>query len=336
MSQTTPEYQYFLKDHLGNTRVAFYDEGEILQMNDCYTFGMEFTGRLGGNIKYRYNAKEMQDDAIGGVGLDCYDYGAKFYEPGIGRFHTQDAFAEKYLDFTLYQYGANNPIKFIDINGDSIWVYYFEDNKLYWLLYQNNQLIDVANGDITYDGDNGFALRALDALNELSKTEIGQLKLAELSESKYNFNIKESPNRNSFDPDNKNFKEEGGLGGGTIWWNSTGEKAYPIPTEQGLLIDPTISLSHELIGHGIQANRGEISDKMWRGLKIREWEAMSTENQIRFELGKPLRNRYSIYGTEANYKSGYFDPLLKIRGTSLIVDKYLFRKLNKSRVLNRN
>ena len=49
------------------------------------------------------------------------DYGARFYDPQIGRFHTQDRFAEKYLNYTPYQYGLNNPIKFIDLNGDSAW-----------------------------------------------------------------------------------------------------------------------------------------------------------------------------------------------------------------------
>jgi len=43
------------------------------------------------------------------------------YDPAIGRFHTQDRFAEKYLSMTPYQYGANNPISYIDISGDSIW-----------------------------------------------------------------------------------------------------------------------------------------------------------------------------------------------------------------------
>ncbi len=41
------------------------------------------------------------------------------YDPQIGRFHCIDRFAEKYADLTPYQYGANNPIKYIDVNGDS-------------------------------------------------------------------------------------------------------------------------------------------------------------------------------------------------------------------------
>lgn len=38
----------------------------------------------------------------------------------MGKFITQDAFAEKYVNLTPYQYGANNPVKYIDYNGDSI------------------------------------------------------------------------------------------------------------------------------------------------------------------------------------------------------------------------
>ncbi|MNQ60222.1 hypothetical protein D3C85_744940 [compost metagenome] len=49
-----------------------------------------------------------------------YDYGARNYDPAIGRFFNIDRFAEKYDENTPYHYGKNNPIFFIDIQGDSI------------------------------------------------------------------------------------------------------------------------------------------------------------------------------------------------------------------------
>ena len=38
-----------------------------------------------------------------------------------------DRFLEKYVSLSPYQYGANNPVNNIDINGDSIW-YTLNDN----------------------------------------------------------------------------------------------------------------------------------------------------------------------------------------------------------------
>jgi hypothetical protein len=48
------------------------------------------------------------------------DYGARWQDPQLGRFTTIDRFAEKYYALSNYGYGAANPIKYIDVNGDSL------------------------------------------------------------------------------------------------------------------------------------------------------------------------------------------------------------------------
>lgn len=78
-----------------------------------------------------------------------YDYGARVYDPQIGRFTTQDAFAEKYASMTLYQYGANNPIVYIDVNGDSLKVTNDAIMAIYHSLDKNSNVhFDVKNGMI--------------------------------------------------------------------------------------------------------------------------------------------------------------------------------------------
>lgn len=69
--------------------------------------------------KYLYNGKEIQDELLGSVNLDWYDYGARFYDPALARFHTVDPKAEEFGFQSPYAYAANNPILYIDENGEN-------------------------------------------------------------------------------------------------------------------------------------------------------------------------------------------------------------------------
>ena len=66
--------------------------------------------------QFKYNGKEFQPD----FDIGWYDYGARNYDAQLGRFFNIDRFSEKYYSMNPYQYGANNPIFYVDVNGDSI------------------------------------------------------------------------------------------------------------------------------------------------------------------------------------------------------------------------
>ncbi len=107
-------YEYFIKDHLGNTRIAFRPNGgskTLTQRVVYYPFGHTAEQENSNSNQYKYNGKELQ------AGLDWYDYGARFYDAQIGRWHVMDPLMEKYYEWSPYNYVSNNPLLYFDYMG---------------------------------------------------------------------------------------------------------------------------------------------------------------------------------------------------------------------------
>ncbi|HVW94861.1 MAG TPA: RHS repeat-associated core domain-containing protein [Mucilaginibacter sp.] len=114
------DYEYTLADHLGNSRVNFSTAGgsaAATQVDDYYAFGMDISRTPPTPVlknEYLYNGKELQEE------LGTYDYGARFYDPVIGRWTSVDPLAEKYRRFSPYNYADDNPIVNLDPDGNRV------------------------------------------------------------------------------------------------------------------------------------------------------------------------------------------------------------------------
>ena len=147
-----PSFQYTIRDHLGNGRVYFTKDyngdglPDILQESHYYPFGAQIEGLsklydppgsvpnasngyvyVDENsptfIEYRqythdlkrYNGKEFNRE----LGLNWYDYGARWYDPVIGRWNAVDPLAEEYYRWSPFNYVLNNPLRLVDPDGRS-------------------------------------------------------------------------------------------------------------------------------------------------------------------------------------------------------------------------
>ena len=151
MDGASPEYLFFLRDHLGSVRVVARPDGKVVQVNHYYPYGMAFAGggmsgnagahpveggvsvaggsleiggetggmelaRPGASQPYRFLGNELYTDSH----LGLYDFSARMYDPALGRFLSVDPMAEGYRHLSPYAYCAGNPVVYVDKDGQVI------------------------------------------------------------------------------------------------------------------------------------------------------------------------------------------------------------------------
>lgn len=168
----TWQYEYNLKDHLGNVRVRFADADfsgtvsadEVLAEHHYYPFGMEMEGAWNSNPggsptnRYLFNGIERIDE----LGLDLAAF--RSYDPAIGRWLQVDPKAEAFTWASPYNSMLNNPISNIDPLGDTTRVYNMEGvlqrtindshaNQEHFLTDRNLKILNGADhSDLDADG----------------------------------------------------------------------------------------------------------------------------------------------------------------------------------------
>ena len=118
---------FHVTDHLGSVRVVVDGvSGEVVETNDYYPFGSRWNttaGLTNQANRFRYNSKEEQSslypESVRNT-VSYIDYGARQYDPAIGRWFAQDPLSEKYYGISPYAFCAGNPVKYFDPDGEII------------------------------------------------------------------------------------------------------------------------------------------------------------------------------------------------------------------------
>lgn len=138
MDDWSGTYRFYVKDHLGNNRMVVHQSGTIEQVNNYYPYGGLMANTTGWNTqRYKYNGKEF--DRM--HGLDWYDYGARWMDASIGRWHSMDPLCENKPWLSPYLFCSGNPI--IRIDPDGMEDYYvnsngdfYEDTSIWQTIFQ--------------------------------------------------------------------------------------------------------------------------------------------------------------------------------------------------------
>ena len=300
-NDTTKEETFFYhSDHLGSTSYITDDKANITQYDAYLSYGELLVDEHSSSeeLPYKFNGKQFDDE----TGL--YYYGARYMNPVTSLWYVVDPLAEKYPTAGGFVYCIENPVKFVDPNGEKIVIHYYDakgHEQTYSfsgfqgrrsLKHPKSQFIDDFFTAYLYMGKKGGGKDVI---------------LAAVS-SKYTIHLYDGSRSEIFDgelrsPDTENFGSEGQ---NIVRWQSRKGLRFGAGSKTN---SPAIALEHEFDHAVDRANnssahrnrQGRLShaDKYYNDEEYRvivgSRTRMGGEKQTQIATGEPIRDTH--YGT---------------------------------------
>ena len=309
----------YIRDIQGNVAGVYAAKAgkkSLEQLNDYYAYGgLTADSRGQDRNRYKHTGKELVTD----LGLNSYDFTARWQYPMAGRFDVPDDKASEYNWLSPYTFCGGDPVNLSDPTGKILEVvstegfYYWKEVNGVWGLCD-------ANG-VLYSGENEFLEQITDALNTIMTGDGGR---------EFITGIANDPNRTaSVSLTIKGSQRDDD----SVVWNATGvrksrdgDTKESVPTFDGEDTSPVATLAHEL-GH-VRYGWDKRPDGVWlrkgglnghgKDVSVSELYTTHIENVIRKEQGLPLRSHYFM--VTSGVRVGDDDQIIDRNGTSRFVD----------------
>lgn len=125
--QADSTYYYYIKDYQGNVRAIIDQNGMLKEISNYYPYGGLMGAASAGVQPNKYGGKELDREN----GIDWYDFEARYQDPMLPMFTTQDPLIAKYPNISPYAYCASNPVINIDPDGKD-WVAVKGSSNIFW------------------------------------------------------------------------------------------------------------------------------------------------------------------------------------------------------------
>ncbi len=117
VSQKYSEFYYLHTDRLGSGSAVTDGRGEAVHVLGYIPYGETLLDLSHTHYETPYQFTGYEKDQETGL----HYAGARYYDSRLSIFLSVDRFAEKFPWQSPYCYGSNNPIRYMDVNGDSAW-----------------------------------------------------------------------------------------------------------------------------------------------------------------------------------------------------------------------